>query len=252
MPEFKSSKEVILKGVTLYWNDLFQPGDAKEGMKSKYKAIGIFEKDSDAYKIALAGMREAAQLMWGNNGNDMLKNMAANNKAVRNGNSRRDDAGAVRPEYENMFFISAGNKVKPQVVGPVRVGEGNNKKFVHITESGGAQVDGMDVKPPYKITVPYRGCKVNLKVQFIAGKAFQNEKKETVPNQVYAKLIAVQFAGDGTPFGPGATSAEGFDDEDMPVSSSGDDDDDIMGGSGSSKPQRSSSGFDDMDDDIPF
>lgn len=249
MPEFKSSKEVILKGVTLDWNDLFTAQAGQDGGAPKFKAVGIFEKDSDAYKVGVAAMREAATLMWGANANDMLMNMAANSKAIRNGNSKRDDNGAVRPEYENMFFISASNKTKPQVVGPARVGEGNNKKFVHITESGGAQIDGMDVKPPYKITVPYRGCKANLKVQFVAGKSFKGKDDKIVPNQVYAKLIAVQFAGDGTPFGPGATSAEGFDDEDMPISSGGDDDD-IMGDGGGSA--KVSSGFDDMSDDIPF
>jgi len=266
MPEFKSSKEVILKGLTLDWNDLFVPQAGQDGGAPKFKIIGLFEKDSDAYKVGLAAMREAATLMWGANANDMLKNMAANSKAIRNGNSKRDDDGAVRPEYENMFFISASNKGKPKVVGPTRVGRTGPGKykvgapgeqfFVEIQEDGRCMVNGEFVDPPYKITVPYRGCKANAKVQFISGKSFKGKDEKIVPNQVYAKLIAVQFVGDGVPFGPGATSAEGFDDEDMPTGSNSgmdDEDDDILGGAGgSSSPRRAASGFDDMDSDIPF
>jgi hypothetical protein len=63
--------------------------------------------------------------------------------------------------------------------------------------------------------VPFRGCYVNLKMKFVAGAAGQMPSGEKVGNQVFGKLLAIQFARKGDPFGAGAASAEGFDDEEV-------------------------------------
>lgn len=225
MSNFHSSQSVILKDVRLAWADIFQPGEGMNGGPPKFKVTGLFRPDSEAAKIAKAAMVEAARGLWGDNAPNVIRSMAANSKAIRNGNDKMDDKGNVREEYKDMLFVSASNKSKPLVVGPKRI----DGKFVHIMEDGSCQIDGMPVQAPYKITVPYRGCYVNLKVQMIAGKQFTGTDKQIVPNQVYAKIEAIQFLRDGEAFGAGPSSAEGFDDED--VESGGSDDpfgDDIL------------------------
>lgn len=76
---------------------------------------------------------------------------------LRNGNSKIDDNGTVRPEFKDQLFVSASNKQRPQVVAP-RIHEG---KFVTITEEGSWHGQhGIDVTDSlgYKLTAPYRGA----------------------------------------------------------------------------------------------
>lgn len=222
MSNFASSKSVILKRVRLDFFDIFKPGKPmNEGGKWKYKAKAIMEADSDALKVAKEAMGEAARALWGDNAKNVVPNITANSKAVRNGDSNIDTAGNIRPEYAGKFFISCSNDTKPQIVAQKK----HNGKFVTITEDGRGTVDGMDVTSAlgYPITVPYRGCYVNLKVTMVAGKSFKAGSGETLPNQIYAKLEAVQFVDNGEAFGAGPTSAEGFDDEEVETAASGDD-----------------------------
>lgn len=214
--KFASSKPVILKNVRLQWGDLFQAASGEiNGKKTepKFKAIALFDKDSEATAVARAALLAAATELWGANAKNVVTNISANSKAVRDGNSKIDDNGNVREEFKDMLFISCSNKQRPQVVAPKM----HNGKFVTITEEGRGLVDGIDVTDQlgYVIKAPYRGCYVNLKVQFVAGKAFQASSGEMIPNQVYAKLEAVQFLRDGEAFGAGPTSAEGFGDEEV-------------------------------------
>ncbi|MDC2859088.1 MULTISPECIES: ssDNA-binding protein [Delftia] len=213
---FASSKPVILKNIRLQWGDLFQAASGEiNGKKTepKFKAVGLFPPGSDAAAQAKAGLLEAATALWGANAENVLVNISANSKAVRNGNSKIDDAGAVRPEFKDMLFISCSNKQRPQIIAPKLL----DGKFVTITEDGRGMVNGIDVtdRLGYVLKAPYRGCYVNLKVQFVAGKAFKANSGEMIPNQVYAKLEAVQFVRDGEPFGAGPTSAEGFGEEEV-------------------------------------
>ena len=227
MSNFANSKSVVLKNVRLDFFDLFKPGapmsekDKGDLKKWKYKVKAIIEKDSEAATAAKTAMGEAARALWGDNAKNVVPMITANSKALRDGNANMDTNGAIRPEYADKLFISASNVSKPQVVGPQKV----NGKFVTICEDGTAQIDGMTVQAPYKITVPYRGCYVNLKVTMTAGKSFKTASGETLPNQIFAKLEAVQFLRDGDAFGAGPTSAEGFDDEEVEAVSGSDDSD---------------------------
>lgn len=227
MSNFANSKSVVLKNVRLDFFDIFKPGapmaekDKADPKKWKFKCKAIIEKDSEAATAAKAAMGEAARALWGENAKSVVPLITANSKAVRDGNANIDTNGAIRPEYKDKLFISCSNASKPQVVGPQKV----NGKFVTITEDGGAMIDGVTITPPYKITAPYRGCFVNLKVTMVAGKSFKTNSGEVMPNQIYAKLEAIQFLRDGDAFGAGPTSAEGFDDEAVETSgASGDDD----------------------------
>lgn len=213
---FASSKPVILKNVRLQWGDLFQAAAGEiNGKKTepKFKAVALFAKDSEATAVARAALLAAATELWGANAQNVVTNISANSKAVRDGNSKINDDGSVREEFKDMLFISCSNKQRPQVVAPKM----HNGKFVTITEDGRGMVDGIDVTDQlgYVLKAPYRGCYVNLKVQFVAGKAFKASSGEMIPNQVYAKLEAVQFLRDGEAFGAGPTSAEGFGDEEV-------------------------------------
>lgn len=222
MSNFASSKSVILKNVRLQWADIYtaKAGEVN-GKKTepKFKVVALFPPDSEAATAAKTGLLEAATALWGENARNVVQNISANSKAVRNGNSKINDDGSVREEFKDQLFISASNKTKPQVVGPKKHGG----KFVTITEDGRGLVDGLDVTADlgWPVTVPYRGCYVNVKVQFVAGKAFKAASGEMIPNQVYAKLEAVQFVREGTAFGAGPTSAEGFGEEEVETSSAG-------------------------------
>jgi hypothetical protein len=222
MSNFASSKSVILKNVRLQWADIFtaKAGEVNgKATEPKFKVVGLFEPNSEAATTAKQGLLEAATALWGDNARNVVQNISQNSKAVRNGNSKINDDGSVRDEFKDMLFISASNKTKPQVVGPKKHGG----KFVTITEQGRGLVDGLDVTNDlgWPITVPYRGCYVNLKVQFVAGKAFKAQSGEMIPNQVYAKLEAVQFVRDGEAFGSGPTSAEGFGEEEVETEGAG-------------------------------
>lgn len=215
MSNFASSKPVILKGLRAAWLDIFKPGEGMNGGAPKFKFTGLIEPDSEALKLAKAAMLEAATALWGANAVNMIRSMAANSKAIRDGNDKMADDGTVRPEYKDMFFISASNKAdkKPQIVTQKK----HNGQFVQITEAGRGLVNGMDVTDElgYEVKVPYRGCYVNAKVEFVAGKSFKGNDGQIIPNQVFARIIAVQFVKDGEAFGSGPTTAEGFDDEEV-------------------------------------
>lgn len=222
MSNFASSQPVILKGLRAAWLDIFKPGEGMNGGAPKFKFTGLMEPESEALKIGKAAMLEAATKLWGAaNAANMIRSMAANSRAIRDGNDKMSDDGTVRPEYANMFFISASNKAdkKPQIVTQKK----HNNQFVTITEAGRGMVNGMDVTDElgYEVIVPYRGCYVNAKVEFVAGKSFKGSDGQIIPNQVFARIIAVQYVGKGEAFGSGPTSAEGFGDEEVEATAGG-------------------------------
>lgn len=110
---FASSKPVILKNVRLQWGDLFQAASGEiNGKKTdpKFKAIGLFAKDSEATTVARTALLAAATELWGANAQNVVTNISANSKAVRDGNSKINDDGSVREEFKDMLFISCSNK----------------------------------------------------------------------------------------------------------------------------------------------
>lgn len=211
MSNFASSESVVLKRVRLDYHDIFTVGrPSRDGGKAKFKAKVIMAPDSEAVTVAKKAMGDAARALWGENAKNVVPTIPMNNKCLRDGNMSLDQQGAVRPDYKDMMFLSCSNDIKPQVVGPAR----HNGKFVNINQDGTCSIDGVvQQTPPYKITVPYRGCYVDLKVRMTAGKSFKADSGEQLPNQIYAKLEAIKFVCDGEAFGSGPTSAEGFDDE---------------------------------------
>lgn len=223
--KFEESDSVILKDVRLDHFAAWKPEPSMEANKKddrkydKYKVKAIITRGSEADKAAQGALLQAARKMWGDNAPNVIKSLPTNQKALRNGDEYLRSDGSQRPEYQGNLFISASNKAQPAVVGPKKV----DGKFVNISEDGRGYVDGVLLDPPpYKITAPYRGCYVNLKVKFVAGAAGQMPSGEKVPNQVFAKIEAIQFLRDGDPFGAGKASAEGFDDEEVEEAEEGD------------------------------
>lgn len=222
MSKYASSKFVVLKDLRAAWLDIFEPGEGMNGGPPKYKFTGLMDPSSEAVTLAKKAMLEAATALWGDNAKNVIQSMSANSKALRDGNSKLNDDGSVREEYAGMLFISASNKATqpPLVIGPRK----HNGKFVTIRADGRGFVDGMDVTNElgYEIKAPYRGCYVNAKVIFVAGKAFTGKNKDVIPNQIFARIEAIQFVRDGEAFGAGSTSAEGFDEEEVETSASSD------------------------------
>lgn len=217
MSNFHSSAPVILKGVRLQWLNIY----SVDQESNKFKVVALMKPTDESVNVAKTAMLEAAKGLWKENALNVVKSMGTNNKAVRDGNDKMDDAGNIKEQFKDMLYISASNKAdrRPQIVAQKK----HNGKFVHITEDGRALVDGIEVTAEelgYQVTTPYRGSYANIKVEFCAGKSFKTKdnktgKEEVVPNQVFARILAVQFVKDGEAFGGGSTSAEGFDDEEV-------------------------------------
>lgn len=212
---FEESDSIILPGVRLDFFDLWTAGkpqnekDVANPKKWKFKAKVIFDKGSEADKRAQAGMVVAAKKLWGENYANVIRTLAKNSIALRNGDDNLDNNGAVREAYVGMKYVSCSNGGKPEIVAPRR----HNGKFINISADGRGFVDGVELNPPpFLIVAPYRGCYVNLKLKFVAGKGMTAPDGSVLPNQIFGKLEAVQFLRDGEAFaGGGSNSAEGFD-----------------------------------------
>ena len=226
-----SSKKVIfLNDVRLSFPDLWHPGrdqkDSRTGKVSPGKFGGqfIFDKLTELQPHPITGeatvvppfmlmqrtMLELAQQEFGANWQNIMRVMDKKNKAMRNGDDNLDKGGTIRDGYAGKYFVKASAKSKPSIIGPRK--NPNTGKFDELLEADGK---------------PYGGCFVNAKIEVIAGKSFEN-----VPNQIYARLLAVQFIRDGEAFSGAPGTSEGFDDveggEAAPEVSGGADDMDAM------------------------
>lgn len=212
---FEESASVILPDVRLDFFDLWtaaKPQNEKDvgnPKKWKFKAKVIFPMGSQADLRAQAAMVEAAKKLWGDNYANVIRTLGKNSIALRKGDDNLDANGAVREAYVGMKYVSCSNGSKPEIVAPRR----HNGKFINISADGRGFVDGIELStPPFVIVAPYRGCYVNLKLKFVAGKPFTMPTGEVLPAQIFGKLEAVQFLRDGEAFaGGGSNSAEGFD-----------------------------------------
>ena len=173
MADFENSSSIILKNVRLDYSDLFvaaKPQLAKDEAnpkKWKFKAKAIFAPGTEAFEAAKKGLMEAATKLWGANAGTVVPSIASNSKAVRNGNDNLMKDGSINPEYAGKFFISASNVSRPQVVAQRRhptIVDPQTKQpaFIMINADGSCSCLGQLIDPPFPITVPYRGCYVNL------------------------------------------------------------------------------------------
>lgn len=163
-----------------------------EGGDPKFGADFIIEPDSKIYKIDDNGKKveiklkdaelEVANEAWKGKGADMLEDLEASKKAIRNGNKRKNKAGEVYEGYEGRMYITAKNKQRPTLI---------NSDRSPVTEDDG---------------VIYSGCYVNVRLSLYAN------TKPTAKG-VFAGLKGVQFSKNGDSFGGSArANADEFDD----------------------------------------
>ncbi len=249
---YADSEKVTLKDVRMDYADLWEPAPPMEDSKKddkknwRYRCTVIMDPDSEAYKDAKAAFTDAAKKLWGANAKNIVEGMGQQQRALRNGNKNMTSDGTIKENYAGKFYISASNKGQPLVLAAKAIDPATGKRLApnqggvlpEVSADGTAYIKNKEIdNPGYEIKAPYRGCRVNIKLWFVAQKA-QPKSATTpgMPNQIYARFEIVQFNRDDDPFGPAKATAEGFgegedesedDDLDVGDGTSGDDDDDI-------------------------
>jgi len=175
-----SQEQVIkLPQVRLSFPAIFTAEAFNEGQDAKYSCAYILDPSTDigakTIKTLEAAIHAVAEAKWGKN--KIPKSM----KPCLNDGNDKDYNG-----YEDMMFITASNKTKPQVV---------------------IKKDGVNVEAtPDEV---YAGCYVNATITLWA-------QDNQYGKRVNANLRAIQFYKDGEGFGAAKIDAddelEGFDD----------------------------------------
>lgn len=108
---FAYGKDVFLKNVRLQWAGIFQAESGEiNGKKTepKFKVVALFDPASETAGVARTAILTVAKELWGPNAENVVANISANSKAVRNGNSKIDDNGTVRPEFKDQSVRERG------------------------------------------------------------------------------------------------------------------------------------------------
>lgn len=185
------STTIQLKAVRLSFPDLWKPGKPmNDGDEPKYGGQFIIDPGSENETITKNAMVAAAKETFGANWEAIVRSMEKSKKCLRNGDDNLDKEGNVREGYAGKLYVVARNKAKPAIV--AAKAKNADGSWNYLTEADGK---------------PYGGCYVNVKIEVKAMKA-----KDKIPNQIYARLLAVQFVRDGESFGAAPGSPEGFDD----------------------------------------
>lgn len=232
--------EVILKRVRLSFPNLWKPGDPKtndkgEVIAGKFGGHGIFLRDSEPGKAALAAFNEVSKQKWGTNWQNVVKALSKDKKCIRIGDLMLDRSGAIRNGYAGHLYLVANNKAKPAIAAH----KFYNGKPVLIGEDGLGYQNGSVIDPGFEIIKPYGGCYVNMKVDIYA------MDKTGQGKSINASLLAVQFVDHGEAFGGGGPgTADGFGEEEFegadfggasdPATSEPAGNDDLFGGGESS------------------
>lgn len=168
-------------------NGLYEPSSAGENSPEKYGAdfivvkgeTKVFKKLPNGKKepITLAEAElEVANEAWKGKGADMLEDLDARQKAIRNGNKRKDKDGEIREGYAGNWYITAKNKRKPTIF---------DRRGQIVTDDDG---------------LVYSGCYVNVNIDLYA-----NTKPSS--KGVFATVTGVQFSSNGDSFGGGSRVA---------------------------------------------
>jgi hypothetical protein len=204
------SEEVILKNVRLGpYPDIFKPGNkANSRGEYKYKATFMFDPESEQHQLVKNAMMKVAAAEYGANWRAIVGAMEGSKKCLRNGDMAVDTKGNIKPGFAGKWYVVASDLQKPRVVGGRK---GPDNQFIELSPDGGK---------------PYGGCWVNAKIHVRAMKA-----KDEAPNNIFAKLEAIQFLREDQPLGGGApNTADGFEEiEDAEKATTADTADDIFG-----------------------
>lgn len=191
--------KVRLENVRLaFAHQLFTASAMEEGQTLKYGVDSILEAGSVVKKFVPEGdspkvgkwvsttmaavILEVANEAMKGKGEAWLKTLENSKKCHRNGDLRVNKSGDVYDGYEDHWYVTAKNKVRPTIL---------NRDKSPIEEKDG---------------VIYSGCYANVTIDVYA---MTDPKKKGV----HAALKGVQFVKDGDAFGGGApASPDDFDD----------------------------------------
>lgn len=210
----------VLQG-RLAFPSLANPKDYQGDKRYRFQATVIFEKNSEAYKRALAAIREVARAKWGAKADAQVKRLMRIEKvALINGDTKENYEG-----FAGNWAVQAAVKesTPPAMKNPL----------------------ARDVPREKAESVFYPGCVVNLHVEFYA-----QDASKGFGERINASLRGIQFVADGDSFGGSSVSSDdefeviegaediddfgddedGFDDDDdFGDDDFGDDDDDDFG-----------------------
>ena len=170
--------KVNLKNVRLSFPNLFEPQQVQGQGKPRYSASFLLLPSDPQVAALNKAIDEAGKEKWKDKAPAILTALRAQDKvALHNGDLKADYDG-----YAGMYYVSAGNLVKPLVL--------DRDKTVL------APADGK----------PYGGCYVNAQIEVWA-------QDNQFGKRVNASLLGVQFFKDGDAFAAGApASADDFED----------------------------------------
>lgn len=184
---------VVLEMVRLSFPKLWKPEASIEGGVPKFGAAFLMDPTSETGKKNIkkieAAVKLAATKTWAEKADKVRKALDSDRSGLRDGDTATNGEGDVYDGYEDMKFISASNRKRPQVL--------NRDKSPLAEEDG----------------VVYGGCFVDAVVDIWA-----TSDKKLGGNGIFCTLEVVRFRKDGEPFGAAPIDADDYlsdlDDED--------------------------------------
>lgn len=184
-----SDNVIFLSNVRLSFPHLVE-AQVKESGKPSYNAEFLMPQDHPGFQQFMKLVGEKAMEKWKEHASNVLNlvNQDRKKRCYGNGNEKVN-AKTFQPYdgYANNVYITAGRENAPQII-----------------QADGSPIDPTNTMAYQALTrAMYGGCRVNVAV-----KPWLQDNKHG--RGVRCELIAVQFAGDDTPFGEGVMDASGM------------------------------------------
>jgi len=169
--------QILLEGVTASFVHIAQPTAFNTTQTPKYSMDMIMPPSHPGFVKFWEVINTLATEKWKANGPSMIATIQTANKVCFGDGNRkvRQTTGEVYVGYANNYYISAKNPNRPQII------DISKKAILEpiAWEQAARQI--------------YAGCKVNVVIQPYL--------QVHDGNGIRCELVAVQFAGDGEPFG---------------------------------------------------
>lgn len=185
---------VVLEMVRLSFPKLWTAESATPDSPPKFGAAFLMDPTTETGKKNIkkieAAIKAAATKTWAEKADKVRKALDSDRSGLRDGDTATNGEGDVYSGYEDMQFISASNRKRPQVL--------NRDKSPLAEEDN----------------VVYGGCYVDAVVSIWA-----TADKKLGGNGIFCTLELVRFRKDGEPFGAAPIDADDYlddldDDED--------------------------------------
>lgn len=189
-----------------------------DGTKSpdKFELTPILKRGGENEAKVRAAITSVASEKWGTDKVDVYnddgektgqlpaweaeyKSFADDQKGLRNGNLKRNDAGDIYPGFEGAVYVVARNTNRPGVFS--RQAETLVKVGSEIKKLG-KDAGGKDEVQDFDGTAPYAGGYGNVEIDIWA------LAKKGVKKRVCVDLLGVQHTRDGDAFGSGAAPSK--------------------------------------------